>query len=399
MDGEGMHPGETQVPHHDWSGCLLADQILIDREVFMARSKFRRALRFDNLESRQLLSTVSSQGPTSDDQAMLQLLNEARTNPSAAAQEIAQNVTSEIQNTLNHYGVNLQATLQKIASSPVQPPLAWSAPLAQAAQGHSQDMANDQFQSHTGSDGSTPPQRIQSSGYNNASSTGENAYAYASSVQNAMEAFLLDWGVPDDGHRMNIQQPNTSAGNAYRDVGIGLVNTGGSGSIGPVVVTQDFAAQSGEQAKVVGVAYNDPNHLGFYTSGSGTADVQISAVNVATGQVSSTQTWSSGGYELSLPPGQYQLIASLNNQVINSVRVNVGSLNIEQDFVLSDSWVGGSLQAAIAAAQPSTSPPAAPQPPVSIPIVALPVTPPVMNTPISAITWNWATFGSSSAMD
>ena len=177
---------------------------------------------------------MTSQGPTNDEQYMLQLMNEARTNPSAVAQEISQNITPDIQATLNYYGVNLQATLQKIATSPTQPPLAWNAQLAQAAQGHSQDMANNQFQSHTGSDGSSPQQRIQGAGYNNATSTGENAYAYSSSVEQAMEAFLLDWGVSDDGHRMNIQQPNVSSQNAYRDVGIGLVSTSGTSSVGPV---------------------------------------------------------------------------------------------------------------------------------------------------------------------
>jgi Cysteine-rich secretory protein family/Carboxypeptidase regulatory-like domain len=355
----------------------------------MARSKFRRAPRFDNLESRQLLSTVSSQGPNSEQQDMLQLLNEARTNPSAAAQEISQNITPTIQATLNYYGVNLQATLQKIASSPVQPPLAWSAQLAQAAQGHSQDMAANQYQSHTGSDGSSPQQRMQQAGYNSATSTGENAYAYASSVQDAMEAFLLDWGVSDDGHRMNIQQPDTSAQNAYRDVGIGLVNSSGTSSVGPLVVTQDFGAQSGEKAQIVGVAYNDPNGTGFYAAGEGVGNVQISAVNIATGQVSSTRTWSSGGYELSLAPGQYQLIASLNNQVINSVRVNVSNVNIEQDFALTNSWRGGSLQAAIASAQPSRPTPVAPPTSVTTPPAPQPATPMVMSAPISAITWNW----------
>ncbi len=363
----------------------------------MARSKFRRAPRFDNLESRQLLSTVSSQGPTNDEQYMLQLLNEARTDPSAAAQEISQNITPEIQNTLNYYGVNLQATLQKIASSPVQPPLAWSPQLAQSAQGHSQDMASNQFQSHNGSNGSTPQQRIQAAGYNNASSTGENVYAYASSVEDAMEAFLLDWGVSDDGHRMNIQQPNVSPQNAYRDAGIGLVNTGAGSTVGPLVVTQDFGAQSGEQAQIVGVAYNDPGKTGFYASGNGVGNVQISAVNLATGQVNSTQTWSSGGYEMSLAPGQYQLIASLNNQVINSVRVSVGNVNLEQDFVLTGSWQGGSLEGAIAAAQPAAPTPAAPRVSVTMAPAMQPAMPPVTSVPISAITWNWSSWIASSA--
>ncbi len=363
----------------------------------MARSKFRRAPRFENLESRQLLSTgVASQGPTNDEQAMLQLVNEARTDPSAAAQEISQNITPTIQATLNYYGVNLQATLNAISSATPQPPLAWNAQLAQSAQGHSQDMANNQYQSHTGSDGSSPGQRMQAAGYNNATVTGENVYAYSTSVEEAMEAFLLDWGVSDDGHRANIQQPGASAQDTYRDVGIGVVSTSGTSSVGPIVATQDFGAQTNEQSQVVGVAYNDPNNTGFYTSGQGVGNVQITAVNLATGQVSSTQTWASGGYELSLAPGQYQLIASLNNQVINSTNVSVGNVNIEQDYVLTNTWQGGSLQNAISAAQPSPTPiPSVPVPSVMAVSAPQAAQPQASSVAMSAITWNWTSWSAS----
>ena len=51
----------------------------------MARFQFRRSLRFENLEARQLMS---SGGPTDQEQYMLQLLNEARTNPAAAAAQL-----------------------------------------------------------------------------------------------------------------------------------------------------------------------------------------------------------------------------------------------------------------------------------------------------------------------
>jgi uncharacterized protein YkwD len=365
----------------------------------MARSQFRRAPRFENLESRQLLSTgVTSQGPTNDEQLMLQLLNQARTNPAAAAQEISENITPTITATLNYYGVNLQATLNTIASATPQPPLAWNAQLAQAAQGHSQDMATNQYQSHTGSDGSSPQQRIQNTGYDNTTITGENVYAYSTSVQEAMEAFLLDWGVSDDGHRMNIQQPGTSAQNAYRDVGIALVNTSAGSSVGPIVATQDFGAQTNEQSQVVGVAYNDPNNTGLYTSGQGVGNVQIDAVNLATGQVSSTQTWSSGGYELALAPGQYQLIASQNNQVISSNKVTVGNVNIEQDVVMTNTWQGGSLQGAIAAARPSATPtPVVPVTPITAIFAPQSAQPQTSNLALSAITWSWTSWSASSS--
>jgi uncharacterized protein YkwD len=45
------------------------------------------------------------------------------------------------------------------------PPLAANAALATAAQAHSNDMANNNFFSHTGSDGSNPGQRISRAGY------------------------------------------------------------------------------------------------------------------------------------------------------------------------------------------------------------------------------------------
>src|SRR4029078_12447639 len=114
----------------------------------MARSKFRRAPRFENLESRELLSTIpSSQAPSNEAQYMLQVLNLVRTNPQAAFQYIESHITPDITLTLNHYGVDLNATLNEIGSSKAQPPLAWNAALAQSAQSHSQDMANTGFQS------------------------------------------------------------------------------------------------------------------------------------------------------------------------------------------------------------------------------------------------------------
>ena len=329
----------------------------------MARSKFRRAPRLENLEARELLSTVaSSQAPSNDEQYMLQVLNMVRTDPSAAVQYLQANMTPDIQATLNYYGVNLSATLQTIASSPAQPPLAWNAPLAQAAQSHSQDMATNGFQSHTGSDGSTPPQRIAAAGYTNATISGENVYAYADSVDQAMEAFLLDWGVSDAGHRANIMEPTTAPQNAYRDVGISLVNTSGTNSTGPLVVTQDFGAQPGETAQVVGVAFNDAQGKGLYEPGEGAGNVQITAVNLANGQVSSTQSWASGGYELALSPGNYQLIASQNNQVISSRTISINNVNIEQDFNVASPWTGGSLSDAISAAQPHRGRPGGPSP-------------------------------------
>jgi uncharacterized protein YkwD len=300
---------------------------------------------------------------------MLQLLNQARTNPPAAAQQITSNLSPQVMATLNYYGVNLASAKQAIASATPQPPLAWNGALAVSSQSHSQDMANTKVQSHTGSDGSSPQARMQQAGYGGMASDAENAYAYASSIDQAMQAFLIDWGVANDGHRVNIQQPGVSAPNSYRDVGIGVVQTNNN-SFGPLVVTQDFASRPSALAQVVGVAYYDNSPTHFYQPGEGQGGVQIDAVNLQTGQVLSTQTWDSGGYSLPLPAGQYRVIASINDEVVQSVNITVGTVNVEQDITLSNPWQGGTRESAIAAVQA----PPSPQPVVAQPVYSQPYT-------------------------
>ncbi|OQR64550.1 hypothetical protein B6E66_08065 [Streptomyces maremycinicus] len=93
-------------------------------------------------------------------------------------------------------------------------PVTLSAVLTKAAQGHSQDMAAHQNMSHTGSDGSSPGDRITRAGY--AWSTyGENvAYGYATPEQ-----VMAGWmGSP--GHKANILNC------AFKEIGVGLAQPG-----------------------------------------------------------------------------------------------------------------------------------------------------------------------------
>ncbi len=158
-----------------------------------------------------------------------------------------------------------------------------------------------------------------------------------------MQAFLIDWGVSDDGHRRNILQPGVSQNDAYQSVGIGIATTGSNSKVGPLVITQDFGSQPNQQAQLVGVAYYDNQKTGMYEIGEGQGGVQINATNLATGQTTSTQTWSSGGYQIALSPGQYQITASVNGTVFQTLPVTIGTVNVEQDFVLTNTWDGRSL--------------------------------------------------------
>ncbi|MFF4840617.1 CAP domain-containing protein [Streptomyces collinus] len=82
--------------------------------------------------------------------------------------------------------------------------------LTKVAQAHSQDMAAHQNMSHTGSDGSSPGDRITAAGYN-WSSYGENvAYGYGTP-----EEVMAGW-MSSPGHRANILNC------AFKEIGVGL---------------------------------------------------------------------------------------------------------------------------------------------------------------------------------
>ncbi|POX45117.1 CAP domain-containing protein [Streptomyces sp. Ru72] len=93
-------------------------------------------------------------------------------------------------------------------------PLTVNSKLTKAAQAHSADMAAHQNMSHTGSDGSSPGDRITSAGYS-WSSYGENiAYGY-STPESVMAAWMAS-----PGHKRNILDCG------FKEIGVGLAQPG-----------------------------------------------------------------------------------------------------------------------------------------------------------------------------
>ncbi|MER5462079.1 CAP domain-containing protein [Streptomyces sp. NPDC002668] len=92
--------------------------------------------------------------------------------------------------------------------------LTMNAKLTKAALDHSKDMASHKNMSHTGSDGSSPGDRITSAGYS-WSTYGENvAYGYATP-----ESVMAGW-MSSPGHKANILNC------AFKEIGIGLAQPG-----------------------------------------------------------------------------------------------------------------------------------------------------------------------------
>ena len=81
--------------------------------------------------------------------------------------------------------------------------------LSQAAQLHSESMADNDFFSHTGADGSTFSEHIQDTGYQY-SMAGENIAAGYSTPEDVVEAWMNS-----SGHRANILNQN------FKEVGVG----------------------------------------------------------------------------------------------------------------------------------------------------------------------------------
>jgi uncharacterized protein YkwD len=106
-------------------------------------------------------------------------------------------------------------------------PLIVSAQLTAAAQGHSQDMATNDFFSHTGSNGSSPWQRIQATGYQYSAAAENIAYGYSTAA-----AVMQGW-MSSSGHRKNILNCG------LREIGVGYATHPNTSNI--AYWTQDFA--------------------------------------------------------------------------------------------------------------------------------------------------------------
>jgi len=95
-------------------------------------------------------------------------------------------------------------------------PLSWNTTLAETALGHSTDMADNNFFSHTGSDGLNASARATEAGYF-WRTVGENIAAGRS----VAEATVQDW-LDSPGHCRNIMNP------AFREVAVACVEDSGA---------------------------------------------------------------------------------------------------------------------------------------------------------------------------
>jgi hypothetical protein len=277
--------------------------------------------------------------PTNEEQYYLELINRARANPTAEGLRLATTTDSNVLSAYSSFGVNLVLMQSQFALLPPAPPLSMNATLTTAARAHSQNMLQNNYQGHSGPDGSLTTRLQNYTAGANGWSIGENVYAYSKSVWYGHAGFEVDWGgsaasggmQSPPGHRQNIHSTT------FREVGVGVVlgSNGGSGGVGPQLVTQDFGMVGGLPPFVTGVVYRDLNGNGFYEPGEGVGGVTVTVSNTNSYAV----TASSGGYSVPVAgSGNYTVIFSGGSVPTNQQSVSVSNgQNVKSDYVVTGS--------------------------------------------------------------
>jgi uncharacterized protein YkwD len=265
------------------------------------------------LEGRLVLNGYT---PTGLEQEFLERLNDARANPAAYFQSVGLDPST--------------------APAPSQP-LAFNTALIQSSRDHSTDMSVNNYFGHTGSDGSSPFQRMSNDGFPWVGAA-ESIAGGQSSVETALQALIVDSGVSDLGHRKQLLSFGGSPYTSEQQTGVGIVMNG-SGSLHNYY-TIDSGNTSNTAPFLTGAIYQDANHNGLYDNGEGLGGVTIS-VTGSNGSYQTT-TWSSGGYSLQVKSGTYTVTASggsLATQI--SQTITVGSTNYRLNFTPSASGQSG----------------------------------------------------------
>lgn len=274
--------------------------------------------RHEPLEDRRLLSAVY---PTVAEQYMLELINHARANPTAAA---------------GAHGIDLNEGLAAgTISTTAKQPLAFNPDLTTAATSHTTWMLQTgNFEHDEGS--ADPGAQMQSAGYSfTGSYTWGQNIAWSGSSPDVPDLdtttaqlesnLFVDSNEPGRGHRINLLNP------AFQEIGIGI-ESGTFDSYNAVMATQDFAV-TGTQAFLTGVAYTDADGSGLYAPGEGIGSITVTATLTSDGATFSTTTWAAGGYTMPLAAGTYAVTATgVGLGTVNFGNVVIGTQNVEADF-------------------------------------------------------------------
>ncbi len=237
-----------------------------------------------------------------------------------------------VQGAIQYFNVSGPVLLQQWSELTPVPPLAWNENLTLAAEGHNAMMVQFDQQEHQLPGEPALGDRVRNVGYQFQRAT-ENIYAFAESHIHGHAGFVVDWGEGPGGiqtpagHRDNYMDP------AVVEVGIDVISESNvATSVGPYLVTQDFGRpRTLGQPFVLGVVWTDSNRNSIYDPGEGHGGVDI--VVSGPGGTYQAQTMTAGGYQVRVPAGTYQVLASGGGLAAPYAVANVlvGKANVKAD--------------------------------------------------------------------
>ncbi len=291
----------------------------------------------NTLRKNQILSVYSHGDPTAEEQQILEMINRARMDPNAEGNRLSSTNDPDVTLAYNQWGTPTRSEVRAdFATYKAKAPLAFNTKLIAAARGHSQDMLDHDYQSHTGSDGSLFSDRLIAAGYTPTGWSGENIFAYGKSMWDIHAAFQIDFGNPGLGHRLNVMNFNDTL--FFREVGIGIIHGGtGSPDVGPIITTEDYGDRG--TTFILGVVYDDKNHNGFYDPGEGLSGVTIKPSSGSYIAVTST----SGGYAIPFSGSGTVSVTASGGALTTSVTHSIvfSGENVKVDFLPDKSGLPG----------------------------------------------------------
>lgn len=244
-------------------------------------------------QTQKVLVAYSHGDPTVEEQYTLELINRARANPKAEGIRLVDTPDPDVQGAISFFSISKNLVKSQFDTYPSRPPLAFHPKLIDCARGHSKDMKDNDFQSHSGSNGSSMTDRINKVAYSGWTGIGENVFSYAKSMWHAHAGFNIDWGADNQvtlGHRKNIMNYE---GSLYTEIGVGVLEDNNPGTqVGKYIITHNFGARGDKY--ITGVAYKDNNNNGFYDMGEGLAGIKVELSKGNYFAITST----SGGYAI-----------------------------------------------------------------------------------------------------
>ena len=268
---------------------------------------------------------------TDDEQAYVELINRARLDPKAEGRRLVETEDPDVLAAYRSFNVDLDWVLNAPEEGfnhlPVAGVLVPNAALTEAARRHAQDMLDNNFLGHIGSDGSDHIDRAKDAGYGLTFVTENVGKHYrfvvspsASSLSipplsvfHGHAGFNVDWGEGNRGIRNGIQIPpghRLAIHNpAYREVGVGVFwrLTRRERWRWDGTRAQVFGTSADITPFVTGVAYYDLNGNRFYDSGEGLGGVRVDVE----GSNFYALTYNSGGFGVPVPRnGRYQVTFS-----------------------------------------------------------------------------------------